>query len=57
MVRSRYRGRVMDVDLLNGRRPVYRVKLLTRRGDVMLVMVDARSARIMSVRGGGGRRR
>lgn len=60
VVQSRYPGRVMDVDLQKGPRWVYRVKLLTRGGDVMVVAVDARTTQILSVRGGGkrgGRRR
>lgn len=44
----------MDVDL--DRRGVYRVKMMTRSGEIMVVAVDGRSGRILSVRGGRGRR-
>lgn len=51
-VTKRYPGRVVDVDLLQGPgRWVYRVKMLRRDGGVMVVDVDARSNRILSVRG------
>lgn len=57
VVRSQFRGRVVDVNLRGG---VYRVKLLSPSGDVQIVSVDAGTARIISVRGGkrrrGGRR-
>lgn len=60
VVKSRHPGRVMDVDLQRGGHWVYRIKILTREGDVLIVEVDASTANIMSVRGGGrarGRRR
>ena len=55
VVRSRFPGRVMDVNLVGGR--MYRVKVLTPSGEMMVVAVDARTARILSVRGGKRRRR
>jgi uncharacterized membrane protein YkoI len=56
VVRSRYRGRVLDVDLDRGRLE-YRVKVLTKGGDMMFILVDGRTARVISVRGGGPSRR
>lgn len=53
VVVRRHPGRVMDVDLQRGGRWVYRIKILTRDGDVLFVEVDASTAKIMSVRGGG----
>jgi uncharacterized membrane protein YkoI len=42
-----YPGRVVDVSLTGS---VYRIKLLTRSGQVLLVSADARSGRILGVR-------
>lgn len=51
-VSARYPGKVLDVDLQQGRgRLVYRIKVLRRDGSVLLVAVDARTRRILSVRG------
>lgn len=52
MVKRRFPGRVLDADLQDrGGNPVYRVKMLTADGDVLSVLVDARSNRILGVRG------
>ena len=54
VVQRRYRGRVLNVRL-DDRRLIYHLRMLTRRGQVLKIAVDARSAEILSVR--GGRRR
>ncbi|MDX1484798.1 MAG: hypothetical protein R3229_09970 [Alphaproteobacteria bacterium] len=54
VVQRRYRGRVLDVRLDN-RRLIYHIRLLTRRGRVLRIRVDARTAEILSP--GGDRRR
>jgi uncharacterized membrane protein YkoI len=52
-VRQRYKGQVLDSQLLDeGGRPVYRVRLLTKDGKVLDIGVDAKSGRILDVRGG-----
>ncbi len=48
-VKSQYRGRVIDVQLVDA---IYRIKLLGRRGRVRIVLVDARTARVIGVDGG-----
>ena len=55
VVQRRYRGRVLDVRL-NERRLIYHLRMLTRRGQVLRIAVDARTAEILSVRGGRSRR-
>ncbi len=54
VVQRRYRGRVLDVRL-DDRRLIYHLRMLTRRGRVLRIAVDARTAEILSAR--GGRRR
>ena len=56
VVQRRYRGRVLDVRL-DDRRYIYHLRMLTRRGRVLRIKVDARTAEILSVRGGRQRRR
>jgi uncharacterized membrane protein YkoI len=47
IVRGRYAGRVMDVDLKKGGGSwVYKVKLLTPDGQLKRISVDARTGRI-----------
>ena len=48
-VKSQYRGRVIDVQLVGA---IYRIKLLERGGRVRIVSVDARTARVVGVDGG-----
>ncbi len=48
-VKSQYRGRVIDVQLVDA---IYRIKLLGRRGRVRFVLVDARLGRVFGVDGG-----
>ena len=50
-VQRRYPGRVLNVRL-DGRRLIYHLRMLTRRGRVLRIAVDARTADILSVRGG-----
>ena len=50
VVQRRYRGRVLNVRL-DDRRLIYYLRMLTRRGRVLRIAVDARSADIISVRG------
>jgi uncharacterized membrane protein YkoI len=55
MVRRRFPGKVLDVNLVRERRGfVYYLKVLDRRGRVSDVAVDGRSGRILGVRGRGG---
>ncbi len=61
-IRGQVRGRVLGVDLYGGRggQPwVYDIRLLTPRGDVVQLQVDARSANVLNMRGhrGGGKSR
>jgi uncharacterized membrane protein YkoI len=51
VVQRRYGGRVLNVSL-DDRRLVYHLRVLTRRGRVMRISVDARNARILSATGG-----
>ncbi len=54
-IRSQYPGRLSDVQgPFNGR---YLIKWLTPDGQVLLLDVDARSGRVVGVRGGGNFRR
>jgi len=55
VVQRRYRGRVLNVRL-DGRRLIYHLRMLTRRGRVLRIAVDARTADILSVRGERRRR-
>lgn len=57
VVQSQLGARVVGVDLREepGRRFIYHVKAIDRYGQLLAVAVDAQSARILSVRGGGGR--
>jgi hypothetical protein len=55
VVQRRYRGRVLNVRL-DDRRLIYHLRLLTRRGQVLKITVDARTANILSVRGERRRR-
>lgn len=55
VVQRRYRGRILDVRL-DERRLIYHLRMLTRRGRVLKIAVDARNAEILSVRGGRRRR-
>lgn len=49
----RFGGRVLRVDMRGrGDNPEYYVKLLTKDGDVILVQTDARTGRVLGVRGG-----
>lgn len=48
-VKRQYRGRVIDVQLVDA---IYRIKLLGRRGRVRIILVDARTARVIGVDGG-----
>jgi hypothetical protein len=54
-VQSQLGAKVVGVDLREepGRRFVYHVKAIDRYGQLLAVAVDAQSARILSVRGGG----
>lgn len=50
-VRSRYPGRLLDTQLSRqGNNWVYRIKILDRAGKVRVVIVDARSGRILRAR-------
>ena len=53
-VRSRYPGNLLDAQLVrrNGR-PVYQLRILGPGGQVQVLSVDARTAEILGVRGGG----
>ncbi len=53
-VRSRFPGRLLDAQLMrrNGR-PVYQLRILGPGGQVQVLSVDARTAEILGVRGGG----
>jgi len=51
VVQRRYGGRVLNVRL-DDRRLVYHLRVLTRRGRVLRISVDARNARILSATGG-----
>lgn len=51
---SQFRGRVLDVQLSprsSGRGATYDVKMLTRDGDVLMVETDARTGKVLGVRG------
>lgn len=49
----RFGGRVLDVEMRGrGDNSQYDVKLLTKDGDVILVQTDARTGRVLGVRGG-----
>jgi hypothetical protein len=54
-VQSQLGAKVVGVDLREepGRRFIYHVKAIDRYGQLLAVAVDAQSARILSVRGGG----
>jgi hypothetical protein len=56
VVQSQLGARVVGVDLREepGRRFIYHVKAVDRYGRLLAVAVDANTARILSVRGGGG---
>lgn len=61
-IRGRVPGRVLGVNLYGGQRGqpwVYDIRMLTPRGDVVQLRVDARSASILGMRGhrGGGKTR
>ena len=61
-VRGQVPGRVLGVNLYGGQRGrpwVYDIRMLTPRGDVVQLRVDARSANVLSMRGhrGGGKNR
>jgi uncharacterized membrane protein YkoI len=56
VVQRRYRGRVLNVRL-DGRRLIYHLRVLTRRGRVLRIKVNARNAAIISVRGDRKRRK
>ena len=61
-IRAQVPGRVLGVELLgDGRRTpyVYNVKMLTARGDVVQLQVDARTASVLQMQGhrGGGKAR
>ena len=52
MVRRRIPGKIVDVQLLQrDRRFAYRLKILNRQDHVMIVLADAKSGRILRVRG------
>jgi len=51
VVQRRYGGRVLNVRL-DDQRLVYHLRVLTRRGSVLRISVDARNARILSATGG-----
>ncbi len=54
-VARRFSGKVLGADRARrGGRAVYRLKVLTDRGNVLLVEADAATGEILSVRGGGG---
>ena len=38
-------GRVLSVDRVGGQRPAWRVKLVTARGEVRIVMIDSATGR------------
>jgi len=49
----RFGGRVLDVDMRGkGENSEYEVKLLTKDGDVILVQTDAKTGRVLGVKGG-----
>ncbi len=54
-VHRQFRGKVLDARLYQrgARRWIYEVKLMSPRGDVLVVTVDGRTARILSARGRG----
>ena len=56
VVQRRYPGRVLNVRL-DGRRLIYHLRMLTHRGQVLRIKVNARTARIISVRGDRRRKR
>ena len=50
---QQFGGRVLDVQMQNrGKDQSYNVKLLTKDGDVIMIETDARTGRIIGVRGG-----
>lgn len=52
-VRKQYKGRVLDAQLLDlGGAWIYRVRLLTKEGQVLDVGVDGQSGQIVGVQGG-----
>lgn len=53
-VRGQYPGRLLDAQLVqrNGR-PVYQLRILGDGGQVQVLSVDAQTAEILGVRGGG----
>ena len=56
-IRGQVPGRVLGVNLYGGRRGqpwVYDIRMLTPRGDVVQLRVDARSANVISMRGQSG---
>ncbi|MCC7166201.1 MAG: PepSY domain-containing protein [Rhodospirillales bacterium] len=55
-VEATHPGRVLDVELEDGHgRPIYEVKLLTAEGQVLKIILDAKSLEILKVKGGMGR--
>jgi len=53
-VRSQYPGQLLDAQLVRrGGRPVYQLRILGSGGRVQVLSVDARTAEILGVRGGG----
>ncbi len=53
---DRYPGRLIDADLRrDGNRWIYRIRLLDGNGTERRLVVDARSANVLSVREGGRR--
>ena len=52
-VRSQYPGQLLDAQLQQrGGRPVYQLRILGAGGRVQVLSVDARTAKILGVRGG-----
>ena len=58
-IQRQFAGRQLDVDLRQGGGApwTYNVKWLTPEGEVLYIVVDAASAQILNVAGGGRRRR
>lgn len=60
-VQSAYRGKILEIELMERRRGdnnppwVYTVKVLTPQGHVIDLELDAKTTRLLDVRGRGGR--